>query len=244
MSEFSGCRKLWRGLNLGVIAIILAMIGATGCSSPDVSEKAVSTLSEIMPRDEAVKEVKAKGPRSKVPVIWERYEATLRTRVDKVKKQKVAIEEAKKQKAESLVGARERWDKWVASGKAKGHLLEHLLVMRKLGQAGVEKAVGTKFRGQGPGNLSFETPKGVRVTAAMYGDGVGPLTGFIVEMVDGSALTQQNVLAKLGLPASEFRAVRSNSGSMYRWKKLAKGLGYGDDIAGVRNGVVVFWQGP
>jgi hypothetical protein len=233
-----------------VTAWVPALIGCNG-GVPEGGEKSVAILSEIMPRDQAIQEVRAKGPKSTVRRAWQSFEDRARDRVEKAKrqmaskeKQQVANQVVTAREAEYQRGSRARWDKWVASGQAKGHLLEHLLVMRRLGQSGLEKVVGEKFRSENPSNMSFETPKGIRVTASMYGDGRGPITGFSVGMVDGSALTQQNVLQKLGLPEAEFRPVPSKWGSMYRWKKLPKSLGYGDDIAGVGNNVVVFWQGP
>jgi hypothetical protein len=249
--------------------MLMSLLGCGGGGNSSRGEQVVAILKTGFPEAEAREEVRKfeeslakKSPQYDRDRAWTGYLAEAERRVAKAKADNEARRAQEAAEAARWDGAEERWTKWIASKKASGHLLDHLLAMRNLGREGTERATGGKFTptpGYGD-RLTLVTDKGIRIDAAYYGAKklrnpktgkwdleakFTPLTGFQVSMADGQKLDKGSVLKLLDLPASEFKALNVRwADYAFNWKKLKAPIGSGADIGAHPNGPLVFWTGP
>ncbi len=239
--------KLW--IVCGVFVALAGCGGSGGASSQ--GEKVLAILKQAMPEAQAREEVRKfeeqlakKTPQYDRERAWNGFLADAQERVKKLRAQNVAVRKAKEAEDARFVGAEERWQRWLDSGAAKGHLLQQLLKMRNLGAKRLETITVDKFDGQ---NMYFATKDGLRITAIAYDKLAGkPLTGLSISLVGDEKFEKASALDRLGLPKSEFRPVSiswDKAGLYWRWNKLTKPLGYGEDLGGDAKSILVFWKG-
>lgn len=234
------------------LILLLQLIGCSGSvGASSQGDKVIDTLKQAMPEAQAREEVRKfeEGLAKKTPQFnreraWEGYLAEAQDRVKKLKVQNEISRKSKADQEARWVGAEERWQRWLDSGAAKGHLLQQLLKMRNLGAKRVETITGGKFDGQ---NLYLATKDGLRIKAVAYDKKAGePLTGFSISLAGGEKFAKATALKRLGLPMYEFRAVSvswNKAGFYWRWNKFQKPLGYEEDLGGDPESISVFWQG-
>ena len=245
---------------LSAAILLVACVGCSGTSGRGAA--VVNKLATGMPRSEAeakVKEFEAslakKSPQFDREKAWRGFEAEA-DRILALRKEQKAANEAKATRAAQedmrYAEGRATWEKWINSKRGSGHFVSQLAAMRRLGRRGVEKATGAKFqevKGHGK-RLYFELPSGVRFQAADYGNqSSAPLTGFTISLSPEAAakFKGKSIFEILELPSGEFREVKLElSPEAYRWKKLAKPLGYESDLdwdPDKQTGYL-YWAGP